>query len=130
METDTRHLVGVWEELERMVYSIVANALNFTPEHGTITIRLSSTEDSYLSMQVIDTGIGMAEDDLLHIFEHFYRADKARSTHTGGSGLGLSIAKQVIERHQGCVKVDSKLGQGTTICVSLPMSDDQTSSFL
>jgi len=126
VETDKRHVSGVWGELERMVYSIVINAINFTPEHGTVTIRLSSKDEGYLSLQVIDTGIGIDDDDLPYIFDHFYRADKARSTQTGGSGLGLPIAKQVIERHQGCITVDSKLGHGTTFCISLPISEVET----
>ncbi len=125
VETDKQHISGVWSELERMVYGIVTNALSYTPDYGTVTIRLSATDDGDLSLQVSDTGIGISEEDLPHIFEHFYRADKARSTQTGGSGLGLSIAKQVVERHQGRIKVDSKLGHGTTVCISLPKSEDQ-----
>jgi len=120
-DMDNPLLMGVWDELERMILNLVSNAINYTPEGGTVTIRVSSPCDGYLTLQVVDTGIGISDEDLPHIFERFYRADKARSTQTGGTGLGLSIVKQIVERHQGSISLDTKLGSGSTFCVLLPL---------
>lgn len=72
-------------------------------------------------LSVRDTGIGIPPEDLPHIFERFYRADPARSRNKGGSGLGLSIARWIVERHKGEVEVNSQMGQGTTVVVRLPL---------
>jgi signal transduction histidine kinase len=69
---------------------------------------------------VSDTGIGISEDDLLHIFEHFYRSTQARNVNTRGTGLGLAIVKKIINRHHGTIDVESYVGQGTTFRVMLP----------
>ena len=121
IEFDNPCVLGAWDELEHMILNLISNAISYTPNNGTITIIVSSPHNSYLSLQVTDTGIGISEDDLPHIFERFYRADKARSNQTGGTGLGLSIVKQIVVRHQGSISIDSIEGQGSTFCVSLPV---------
>ena len=76
-------------------------------------------------MQVSDTGVGIPEDALSHIFERFYRVDKARSRATGGSGLGLAIVRAIAERNRGEITVDTQVGQGTTFTVSFPVFDTE-----
>lgn len=121
IDVENPRLMGVWDELERMILNLVDNAISYTPEDGTVTIRLTSLQVGCLSLQIIDTGIGISDEDLPYIFERFYRADKARSSQTGGTGLGLSIVKQIIERHQGSISINSIVGSGSTFCVVLPM---------
>ncbi|MFN3479191.1 MAG: sensor histidine kinase [Thermodesulfovibrionales bacterium] len=105
--------------LEQAFSNIIQNAIKYTPEGGTVTI---STEDNDQSVQIriSDSGIGIPEKDIPHIFERFYRVDKERSRKLGGTGLGLSIAKWIIDSHGGTISVDSTLGSGTTFTLSLP----------
>ena len=72
-------------------------------------------------MEITDTGIGISQDQLTHLFERFYRVDKARSRLTGGSGLGLSICKALVEKHQGVIKVNSIIETGTTFRIEFPL---------
>lgn len=105
--------------LEQAFSNIIQNAIKYTPEGGTVTI---STEDDDHSIQIriSDSGIGIPEKDIPHIFERFYRVDKERSRKLGGTGLGLSIAKWIIDSHGGTISVDSTVGKGTTFIISLP----------
>lgn len=83
-------------------------------------------------LRVRDTGMGIPEESLSHIFERFYRVDKARSRQTGGSGLGLSIVRSMVERNNGEIHLESTLGQGTTFTVAFPcfeLSDDPDDYF-
>lgn len=109
-------------KLKQVCYNIISNAIKYTPEGGDIGVRLTrSGRDAVL--EVTDTGIGIAEKDMPHIFERFYRADKSRSRdgEMSGTGLGLSIVRQIVRLHAGTVTVRSKLGQGTTFTVQLPV---------
>ncbi len=74
-----------------------------------------------MTIEVCDTGIGMSQADLPHIFDPFFRADKARAAHTGGTGLGLAIVKKIIEMHGGSIEAESQLGVGATFRVRLPV---------
>jgi signal transduction histidine kinase len=109
------------EELRRVLVNLVENALHYTPSEGQISLR-TFREVSLVAVEVRDTGIGIEEAELPYIFDHFYRVDKARTTNNAGTGLGLAIAKQIVERHQGRIEVESKLGQGSTFTVWLPMA--------
>lgn len=113
IEADQDLLSQVWVNL-------LHNAIKFTTEGGSITVRLEQ-HDAQVVVQVIDTGIGISEDDLQHIFERFYKADKSRTRTTGGSGLGLSIIHKVVEMHHGSIQVASKLNKGTQVTVTLPL---------
>lgn len=109
-------------ELYRALTNLVENALHYTPAQGTVTVRTFSEEASVV-IEVCDTGIGIGEADLAHVFEHFYRADKARATDTGGTGLGLAIVKKIVDLHGGTIEIESKLGEGSTFRVRLPLGE-------
>lgn len=116
-------LVGIIEadaiELNRALGNLVANALNYTP-HGSVTLRTFTRPDG-VRIEVSDTGIGIKQSDLDHIFKRFFRADKARNTDQGGTGLGLAIVKKIIEVHHGEIDVTSEPDVGTTFSIWLPL---------
>lgn len=111
--------IGDPERLSQLLYILVDNAIKYTPTKGQVKLTLSK-EGTLLSIEVQDTGIGIKSEDLNHIFERFYRADKARSRQMGGHGLGLSIAKWIVETHKGSIEVVSKPGEGTTFLIKIP----------
>jgi two-component system phosphate regulon sensor histidine kinase PhoR len=105
--------------IEQVLFNLLQNALNFTPASGSVTLTAALADDHVVA-RVQDTGIGIAPDDLPHIFERFYKADRSRSS--GGTGLGLAIVKHLIERHGGRIWAESQLGRGTTISFTLPVA--------
>ncbi len=111
------------ERISQVVRNLLDNALIHTREGGKVTIHLNS-EDGEAVMDVIDTGIGIPPEDQQRIFDRFYRVDKSRSRGTGGSGLGLTIAKEIVEAHEGSISVKSKAGAGSVFTVKLPTIDD------
>jgi PAS domain S-box-containing protein len=109
-------------EMGRALTEVVANAVQYTPDGGQITVR-TYRQNHHVVAEVQDTGIGIAEEDLPHIFERLYRADKARTTQTGGVGLGLSIARKIVEAHGGTIEAASVLGEGSIFKIALPRLD-------
>ncbi|EFU43329.1 integral membrane sensor signal transduction histidine kinase [Paenibacillus vortex V453] len=108
------------EDLLNQVWTnLLHNSIKFTPEDGIITIVLKADQDE-AEVTITDTGVGMTESDQLHIFERFYKADKSRNRAAGGSGLGLSIVKRIVDIHQGRIAVQSELGKGSTFTVKVP----------
>ncbi len=123
-------VLGDGFRLRQVIFNLVDNALKYNRPEGSVTITVSS-EDRSVIIQVTDTGIGIADEDLPRVFDRFYRVDKSRSRQQGGSGLGLAIVKKVVEELQGTVSVESIPGQGSTFCVQLPSSfgaQERTSS--
>lgn len=119
-QPDMRVMCMMDEGLIKQVSRILTdNARRYTPEGGVITLRVLDGERP--GFQVQDSGIGIAEGDLPHIFERFYRSDPARTRASGGTGLGLSIAKWIVDRHGGYFEVMSRQGLGTRITVRLPL---------
>lgn len=110
---------GEKDSLRELFVILLDNALKYSPQESNISLT-SKINDEEVRIIVKDQGIGISEEDQEHIFERFYRSDKSRSQ-TDGFGLGLSIAKQIIEKHNGTVKVASKLSKGSTFTVSLPL---------
>ena len=106
--------------MERLFLILVENAVKYTPKDGKIALSLSNGAGS-ARIEIRDTGIGIGEKDLTHIFERFYRADQARSRETGGSGLGLAIARWIADLHGGTIEVQSQLGAGSVFRISLPV---------
>ena len=96
------------------VDNIIGNSVKYmSRENGTITVCLDEMNED-VKIEISDNGVGIAEKDLPHIFDRFYRADASRNSKKGGSGLGLAIAKKIIEDHGGMIWADSKEGQGTS----------------
>ena len=108
------------ERIEQVIANIVGNAIKYTPDGGHITVSLALDNRQY-KINVTDNGVGIAKEDIPHLFERFYRVDKSRSTDAGGTGLGLSIAKDIIDAHNGKILVDSTPKKGTSVTIVLPV---------
>ncbi|MDY3552331.1 ATP-binding protein [Gemmata sp. JC717] len=114
--------VAAWADpdaLRQVMDNLVDNAIKYTPNGGRITVRWGATADT-VSFEVEDTGVGIPEGDVNRVFERFYRVDRARGRAEGSTGLGLSIVKHLVQAMRGQVRVNSKLGKGTTFRVTLP----------
>ena len=105
--------------IERVVINILTNSIKYTPENGSIKMYVGFVyNDAYI--KIIDTGIGIPEEDLTRIFERFYRVDKARTRQAGGTGLGLSIAKEILDQNNGSIDIKSEVGKGTEVVIRIP----------
>lgn len=116
---------GDRDKLRQVLLNLAENAVKYTPGGGVITLGLAREgegENSGVRVYVQDTGIGISEEQQQFIFERFYRTDKARSRELGGSGLGLSIAQSITQAHGGRIEVDSRLGEGSTFALWLPVA--------
>ena len=113
----------VWdaERVNEVTGNLLSNAFKFTPEGGTIELLVAPAGD-HVNIEVCDTGAGIAEDQLPHVFEKFYQADNQKSASAKGTGLGLAIAKEIVEAHKGTITCRSRVGAGTTFSLSLPVS--------
>ncbi len=107
--------------LRQILNNLINNAVEHTPAGGRITVTADVKHES-MELQVADTGEGIPAEDLPHIFDRFYRVDKSRTRSTGGSGLGLTITKRLVEAHGGKISVVSVAGQGTTFTFTVPLS--------
>ncbi|MBQ8588704.1 MAG: HAMP domain-containing protein [Clostridia bacterium] len=115
---------GSIDRIEQVLINVITNAIKYTPQNGRILITTMYMY-SYISIKVIDNGIGIPEESLEHIFERFYRVDKARSRDMGGTGLGLAIAKEIVEAHDGTIEIKSKPGSGTEVVINLPVQSEE-----
>lgn len=112
-------VMGDVDRLKQLLLNLVTNAIKYTPAGGTVTISVTH-EGGYAFVKVSDTGIGIPKEDLPHIFDRFYRVDKARARQMGGAGLGLSIAQWLAEAHKGRIWAESEPGKGSTFTVQIP----------
>ena len=110
------------QKIKQLAIILVDNAIKYTPEGGAVLVRLESADDTRAVFAVMDSGIGIAPEDLDKVFERFYRVDKARSREMGGNGLGLAIASEIVKLHDGKISVASKLGEGTKFTVELKVN--------
>ena len=110
------------QKIKQLAIILVDNAIKYTPEGGSVLVELESVDAKRVSFSVMDSGIGIAAEDLDKVFERFYRVDKARSREMGGNGLGLAIASEIVKLHEGKISVASKLGEGTKFTVELKVN--------
>jgi two-component system OmpR family sensor kinase len=114
-------VLGDMTQLIQVMMELINNALTYTNTGGQVTLSVR-TDDARVRFEVSDTGIGIAARDVPHVFERFYRVDPARSRATGSNGLGLAIAEKIIQRHGGTIAVTSRVKQGSTFTVTLPLA--------
>ncbi len=110
---------GDQARIVQVLGNLMSNAILYTPEGGCIELNAGEADEEVV-ISVIDTGPGIAKEELDYVFERFYRTDKSRTRHSGGTGLGLSIARALVEAHQGRMWVESEAGKGTSIFFTLP----------
>lgn len=115
---NTKTLKGNKIELYRVLYNILNNAITHTKEGGVVTLADSSTNSEY-TLTVSDTGVGISKDTLKKIFDPFFRGDSSRNT--SGAGLGLTLSKNIIERHNGSISINSEVNKGTEVVIVLPI---------
>ncbi|KGE17396.1 sensor histidine kinase [Paenibacillus wynnii] len=120
LELPSITIVADEDRLSQIWSNILSNSIKFTGEDGLISIT-AIEEGDRVSIQIADNGVGMPEEEIRNIFKPFYKVDKARSREVGGSGIGLSIVKRVVDLHHGHIEVTSALGKGTTVSVQLPL---------
>jgi signal transduction histidine kinase len=118
-DDDLPWVPGDNDDLYRAFYNVVDNAMRYTPPKGTITIRARRVNNERFEVEVEDTGSGIEDADLPHIFERFFRGDRAHST--PGFGLGLPVTRRIIERHDGAIEVETRPGVGSKFTISLPL---------
>jgi two-component system sensor histidine kinase BaeS len=114
---------GEPKRLEQIVVNLLSNALRYTDEGGSVRVVVRPDYDEAL-LEVADSGIGIAAEDLPHVFTRFWRGEKSRSRHTGGAGIGLSIVKELVQAHGGKVSVESVSGEGSVFRVALPLWEE------
>jgi len=108
-------------KIQRVLFNLVQNAIRHTPPNGSISL-ITKVAPQGVQVDIVDTGEGILAEDLPHIFEQFFRGEKSRSRETGGAGLGLAIAKRIIEAHQGQIWVESQIDRGTRFSFILPIT--------
>jgi signal transduction histidine kinase len=114
-------VIGDCERLQQAIGNLLGNAARYTPEGGKVLVA-SYEQDEYAVIQVTDTGIGISEENLEMLFKRFWRADAARTRSTGGIGIGLSITKEIVDRHKGRIEVESEENVGTTFRIFIPLA--------
>ena len=123
LEIDQIQILADRDRIKQVFLNLVANAIQYTPKNGKVNLKLYR-EDNIACFVVQDTGPGIAEEDIPFIFDRFYRGEKSRKRRKEtGFGLGLSIAKYIVKNHGGIIEVESRVGEGTTFTVSLPVDD-------
>ena len=110
------------DDLYQIIFNLIENGIKYNTPNGSLTVSVSRSDENAV-LTVSDTGYGIPEESLSHIFERFYRVDKARSRKSGGSGLGLSIVRNMVERNHGTITVKSAVNEGTTFTVTFPAFD-------
>lgn len=109
--------------LEQAAMNLIKNAIIYTPQGGRVDVAIAPNYYGHIELRIHDTGMGISREDLFHVFEPFYRADRSRSRAHGGSGLGLTIVSELVKLHRGKITMQSTEKQGTTVVVSLPVGN-------
>jgi signal transduction histidine kinase len=119
---DNLPLVNIdWQRVTQVLHNLLENAVAYTGRGGTIIVA-ATQQDDWVEVSVSDTGEGIPAEDLPNIFERFYRVDRSRARATGGSGLGLTIARRLVEAHGGKITARSELGKGSRFSFTLPIA--------
>ena len=114
------------DDLYQIIFNLVENGIKYNVPGGSLTVTVDRVDENAI-VSVKDTGVGIPSESVAHVFERFYRVDKARSRKSGGSGLGLSIVRNMIERNGGSITVESQVGEGSTFTLSFPVFDTEDS---
>ena len=123
LEQDYQVLISE-DDLYQIIFNLAENGIKYNVRGGSLTLSLKADQENAILM-VNDTGVGIPEDAINHVFERFYRVDKARSRQSGGSGLGLAIVRNMVERNNGTISVESAPGKGSSFTVSFPIFDTE-----
>ncbi|MBI5875780.1 MAG: GHKL domain-containing protein, partial [Deltaproteobacteria bacterium] len=115
-------IIGDMLRVGQLIFNLIDNAIKYTIKGGRIEISLEQ-ENNWAIITVLDTGLGIAKEDIPYIFDRFYRVDKARTSGEGGVGLGLSICKEIVDAHEGRIEVESEAGKGSIFKVYLPLTN-------
>jgi signal transduction histidine kinase len=122
LELPKTTIVADKDSLSQVWTNILHNAIKFTPEGGRVRVAITAVSGNSVQVTISDTGAGMSEEQLHHIFQRFYMADRSRQSQSlSGSGLGLSIAKRIVELHKGEITAESSVGRSSTVYVTLPV---------
>lgn len=120
-KSDYRTVWGNMSGLEQIVMNVTRNAINYSGRRGYVLITIEPNYQGEIALTISDTGVGISEEELFHVFEPFFRGDRARGRTGGsGSGLGLAIVSELLKLHKGKIAIRSVLGEGTTVSISLP----------
>jgi len=109
------------QRMKQVLINLVTNAVKFTPPEGTVTIRARDYDEQFVLVSVVDTGFGIPAEDRQHVFERFYQSNHVQQSKMGGYGLGLSIARLIIEQHGGVIDFESAVGKGTSFFFTAPL---------
>ena len=112
------------EKMETIIKNLLSNAFKFTPNENEISVSLKKCDESSIEIKIRDTGIGISEEQLPKIFDRFYQVNSAHTREHGGTGIGLSLVKELVELHHGSISVDSKLGEWTEFKIILPLGNE------
>ena len=117
-------ILVIEDDLYQIIFNLVENGIKYNVPGGSLTVTLDRMEDNAV-VSIKDTGVGIPDDAVGHVFERFFRVDKARSRKSGGSGLGLSIVRNMVERNSGKISLESVMGQGSTFTLMFPVFDTE-----
>src|SRR5262249_33271286 len=111
------------DKMDQVLDNIISNAVKYTPASGSITIKAVQSDSDKILIAIADTVLGIPKQDINRLFERFYRVDKARSRTLGGTGLGMSIAQEIVHSHNGEIWIESEYEKGTTVFFTLPTKE-------
>ncbi len=115
------------DRITQVLFNLISNACNYSPRGAAVTVSLSNTEN-HAQIDITDTGIGIAPEDQARLFTRFFRVDNSMTRQVGGTGLGLSVAKSIVEMHRGRIWVKSEVGKGSTFSFTLPLAPENVSA--
>lgn len=117
------------DKMEKVFYNLLSNSFKFTPPEGMIKVSLNTIENNFVEIKIIDTGIGIPEDQVQNIFNRFYQVDNSSTREHGGTGIGLALTKELVELHKGKISVKSEVGIGTEFIINLPLGSSYSKQY-